>query len=148
MNNSLPVEEYSSILSKRNSILAKLIHCIDEFLDPSKASYIEHKSIKEILQSLNLTENEYYSTLSISGSTDYEIHLKRPPNSCFVNNYNPVVLSAWKANMDLQPVFNYYKAVSYMCSYFSKSGTESSQALIQACREIKKHENEYQGSHV
>ena len=32
-------------------------------------------------------------------------------------------VKAWQANMDLQPVFNYYKAVSYMCAYFSKSET-------------------------
>ena len=47
------------------------------------------------------------------------------------------MLRAWKANMDLQPVFNYYKAVSYMCAYFSKSETESSKALLQASKEIK-----------
>ncbi|XP_057310673.1 uncharacterized protein LOC130648634 [Hydractinia symbiolongicarpus] len=39
--------------------------------------------------------------------------------------------------MDLQPVHNYYKAVSYMCAYFSKSESESSSALKQASHEIK-----------
>ena len=39
--------------------------------------------------------------------------------------------------MDLQPVFNYYKALSYMSTYFSKSESETSQALLQACSEIK-----------
>ena len=39
--------------------------------------------------------------------------------------------------MDLQPVFNYYKAVSYMSAYFSKSELETSQALLQACSEIR-----------
>ena len=39
--------------------------------------------------------------------------------------------------MDLQPVFNYYKAASYMSAYFSKSQSETSQALLQACSEIK-----------
>ena len=39
--------------------------------------------------------------------------------------------------MDLQPVLNYYKAVSYMCAYFKKSETESSEALKQAAKEAK-----------
>jgi len=30
----------------------------------------------------------------------------------FVNNYFAASLLAWKANLDLQPVFNYYKALS------------------------------------
>ena len=39
--------------------------------------------------------------------------------------------------MDLQSVFNYYKAVSYMSAYFSKSESETSQALLQACSKIR-----------
>ena len=31
-----------------------------------------------------------------------------------MSNYNPVLLKAWQANIDLQPVYNHYKAVSYM----------------------------------
>ena len=41
--------------------------------------------------------------------------------SCFVNNYFDEGLLAWEANIDLQPVFNYYKAIHYMCVYFSKT---------------------------
>lgn len=63
--------------------------------------------------------------------------MKRPPHSCVVNNYNPTILKAWQANIDLQLVHNYYKAVSYMCAYFSKSESESSSALKQASQEIK-----------
>ena len=43
---------------------------------------------------------------------------------------------AWEANLDVQPVLDYYKAVSYMCSYLSKSGDESSEAMKQAAREV------------
>ena len=53
----------------------------------------------------------------ISDDNDFQIHYKRPPNSCFVNNG----LMAWEANMNIQPVFNHYKAVAYMCAYLSKS---------------------------
>ena len=39
--------------------------------------------------------------------------------------------------MDLQPVFNYYRSVSYILVYFSKSESETSQAILQASSEIK-----------
>ena len=44
-------------------------------------------SIAQVLSELNLTENEYYTALAISTDRDFQIHLKRPTNSCFVNNY-------------------------------------------------------------
>ena len=42
---------------------------------------------------------------------------------------------ALQANMDIQPVFNEYKAVTYMCSYFSKYKHECSFAMTQAAKE-------------
>ena len=59
----------------------------------------------------------------------------RPPNSCFVNNYFTDGLLVWEANIDIQPGFNHYKAVSYMCAYLSKSENECSQAMSQALKE-------------
>ena len=107
-------------------------------LNPLKENYIEPKSISEILAELEITEQEYYNALAISTDTDFQIHLKRFPNSCFINNYFVDGLRAWEANLDIQPVFNHYKAVSYMCAYFSKSEDESSEAMQQAAREAKK----------
>ena len=49
------------------------------------------------------------------------LHLIRPPNSCFVNNYFNIGLRAWQANMEIQTAFDEYKAAPCMCSYFSKS---------------------------
>ena len=88
-----------------------------------------------ILQDLKISEHEYYDALSTSHDADFQIHLNRPPNSCFVNNYFDEGLSAWKANIDIQPVFNHYKAVTYMCAYFSKSEDETSEAMKQAAKE-------------
>ena len=94
-------------------------------------------TVSETLKFLNIAEVDYYDALSLSPTSDYEIHLRRPPNSCFINNYNPIMLKACRANMDLQSVFNYYKAVSYMSAYFSKSELETSQTLLQPCSEIR-----------
>ena len=66
---------------------------------------------------------------------DLELLLKRVHNSCFVNNYFDVGLKAWQANIDIQPVFNEYKAVEYMYQYFSKAEDQCSQTIKQAVKE-------------
>ena len=38
--------------------------------------------------------------------------------------------------MDILPVFNEYKAVTYMCQYFSKTEDQCSQAMKQAAKEV------------
>ena len=91
--------------------------------------------IPEILNKLNIKENECYEALSISSDTDFQIHLRRMPNSCFINNYFAGGLRAWRANTDIQPVFNHHKAVTNMCAYFSKAEDETSEAMKQAARE-------------
>ena len=94
-----------TVLKRRHKILSKVMCFINEALNSSKKkNFNPHLTIDEILRSLNIDKNEYYEMLSISGTNDFEIHLKRPPYSCFINNYNPALLSAWQANMDIQPV--------------------------------------------
>ena len=39
--------------------------------------------------------------------------------------------------MNLQPIYNYYKAISYMTVSFSKSISETSEVLKQAVNEIR-----------
>ena len=106
-------------------------------IDPTKENFQQPESINEVLDSLDINEEEYYQALSISSSEDFEIHLRRPTDSCFVNNYFPEGLKAWEANMDLQPVFNHYKAVTYMCKYLSKAEDECSNAMKQAFQEAR-----------
>ena len=134
---TMSIEEKGSALNKRNCILLKVKQYIDQFLDPSKSTFEDNKSIPSILEELAIEEACYYESLSISGGDDFEIHLRRPANSCFIKNYNPVILTAWQANMDIQPVYNYYRAVSYMCSYFSKSETEISVTMKEASKEVE-----------
>ena len=88
--------------------------------DPTKDNFTQPLSVKEILDELEIPKDDYYRALSISKREDLELHLKREPNSCF-NNYFGVGFKAWQANMDIQPVFDEYKTVAYMCQYFSKT---------------------------
>ena len=43
-------------------------------------------------------------------------------------------MQAWQANIDIQPVFNRYTAVTYMCTYFSKAEDEKSEAMKQTVK--------------
>ena len=40
--------------------------------------------------------------------------------------------------MDIQPVFNHHKCVTYLCSYMSKGETHCSDAIRVAAKEAKK----------
>ena len=93
-------------------------------LDPSKPDFVEPKDINCILEEIGITRDDYYEALKIS--------------TCFVNNYFNEGLLAWKANIDIQPVINHYKAVAYMCAYFSKSEDEASEAMKQVAKEAFK----------
>ena len=87
------------------------------------------------MEELGITEQEYGNALKISDDNSYQLHLRRSTDSCFVNNYFDIGLLAWEANIDIQPVFDYYKAVTYMSSYLSKQEDECSQAMKQAFEE-------------
>ena len=79
------------------------------FYDSSKEDFVEPKSISsisEILTDLGVSVDTYYSALEISEDTDIQIHLRRPPNSCFVSNYFQLGLKSWDANMGIQPSIN------------------------------------------
>ena len=88
----------------------------------------------DILKSIGITEDENYCALSISPDSHFELHLKRPVDSCFVNNYFVASIKEFAANVDLQPVFNHYKCITYVCSYFTKDETECSQAILNAAK--------------
>ena len=126
------------ILSKRNNILGQVKKYFDNNLDPNSKRFSNDLSIQQVLCSMGITEEDYYWALSILPDDDYEIHLKRSTESCFVNIYNPVLLKEWEANLDIQPEHNYFKALTYMTAYFSKSESEVSESLKQAAKEIKK----------
>jgi len=143
LSEALSIEEKDDILKTRKDTLSKVKIYIDNNLnpkcrninDPAKDNFEIPKSIPEILTELNIEEEQYYNALSISSDNSYQIHFKRSPNSCFTNNYFKEGLLAWEANIDIQPVLDYYKAVAYMCAYLSKSEDESSEAMKQAAKE-------------
>ena len=72
----------------------------------------------------------------------FKICLKRQPNACFINNFSEGALQAWQANIGIQPVFNHYKVVTYMRSYFSKVEDETSEAMKLAVKDAVNGKNQ------
>ena len=94
-------------------------------MNPTKDDFEKVPESSEILEELNVAERENYSALSISSDSDFKILIKRQPNACFINNFFSEGLQAWQANIDIQPVFNHYKTVTYMRAYVSKAEDEN-----------------------
>ena len=150
---SLSDSEKHDIIRERNLLLLPVSEYINNNLNPAKVNFLdttrddyqELLSIEEILTYLGISVTDYYNALSISDDNDFQIHLCRPPHSCFVNNYFKAGLLSWEANLDIQPVFNEYKAIAYMCAYLSKSEDACTRAMKQALDEsLDKKNNNYE----
>ena len=72
--------------------MSKVKKYIDEILDARKASYVDNLTVNEALKILNIVDIDYYGALLLSLPLVYKIHLRRSPNSCFSNKYNPFTL--------------------------------------------------------
>ncbi|RUA05461.1 MAG: hypothetical protein DSY43_04560, partial [Gammaproteobacteria bacterium] len=125
------------IIDRHKQILTLVKDKIDDVLNPSKPNYDSSITEADIFSSVGITEEQYYWALEISPSSDYELHLRRKVDSCFINNYFIAGMKGFRANVDLQPVFNHYKCITYVCSYFTKDETECSQAIMNAAKEAK-----------
>lgn len=125
-------------MDRRKEILSLVKDKIDDVLNPSESNYNSTLTEADVFNSVNITEEQYYWALSISPDSGYELHLRRPIDSCFINNYFIAGIKEFAANVDLQPVFNHYKCITYVCSYFTKDETECSQAIMNAAKEAKK----------
>ena len=69
------------------------------------------------------------------GST---VLLRRDIDEVFVNNYNPEFIVAWDANMDLQPVFDFYGVITYVTDYWAKDSTGLTDVLKTAVKQLQK----------
>ena len=124
-------------LNRCKEILSSVKQKIDEVLNPSKPDYNPSFTQDDLFKQVGTNKQEYEAALSISPDSDYGLHLKRSLDSCFTNNYSIAGIKGFAANVNLQPVFNHYKCITYICSYFTKDETECSQAIVNAAREAK-----------
>ena len=84
----------------------------------------------------------YYDAITISEKSR-GIILKRKISERNVNNYNPLILSLWEANCDIQLCLDTYAIVSYISDYMTKSDKGLTQTLKEALNE-KKNSSEFE----
>ena len=125
----------TATLIRRKEIICLIKQKIDEVLNPSKPAYNPSLTQEDIFQ--DNTKEQYERALSISPDSDYDLHLKRSVDSCFTNDYFIAGIKGFAANVDLQPVFNQYKCITYVCSYFTKDEAECYQTIRKAVKEVK-----------
>jgi hypothetical protein len=66
-----------------------------------------------------------------------EIVMQREVKDAWINPYNPDLLRAWNANMDIQLILDPYSCVMYILSYISKAEHELGEILKTAQEEIR-----------
>ena len=100
----------------------------------------ETMTFVEFLEKLDLTEPQYIKAirLTLKHST---LLLKRSPSEIRINCYNPHLLKAWRANMDIQFVLDPYACAVYILSYITKGQRGMSKLLRKACEEAKEGNN-------
>nr|XP_021330385.1 uncharacterized protein LOC101882679 [Danio rerio] len=123
-----------------NEAKSKLKPLWDLLNDP-KSSF---DNLSDLLTKCNLSMDDYlnYAEGLTTGSA---VLLKRDPKETWVNGYNPDLLRAWNANMDIQYILDAYSCIMYMLSYVSKPEHEMSGFLknvIQSVREANVNEED------
>ncbi|KAE8281736.1 hypothetical protein D5F01_LYC20736 [Larimichthys crocea] len=98
---------------------------------------VSFNNLSELLEKCNLTYEEYKKHVTNLTMSNV-IVLKRHPKECWVNGYNPDLLRAWNANMDIQFVLDEYSCLMYMMSYVSKPEHEMTEFLNDVIRDVKK----------
>ena len=96
-------------------------------------------SLADMLHKAHLTETEYVKALE-SSCTGNVVVLKREISECCINNYNPAVMLAWQANMDIQFVLNAYACVMYVASYIMKTERAMGELLKRVAAEARTDE--------
>ena len=92
--------------------------------------------LEQLLQVSHVSMDEYMEALQISKRGNIVV-LKRTPQEMNINCYNPAVLRAWKANMDIQYILDAYACVMYVTSYMMKSERAMGELLKHVSQECR-----------
>ena len=133
---------------KRNDAKDILKKVKAKLLTMSEAD-LEEKSLDSILEDeeVNVSKDAYHGALKISERGSLVI-LKRQPSEIWVNNYNPHILKAWQANMDIQFCLDNYAVITYITDYLTKGDAGLTRELKKALLETKHCNNFDQLNHL
>ncbi|KAI2666920.1 ATP-dependent DNA helicase PIF1 [Labeo rohita] len=118
------------------SVAKEQLQKVWDLLNDSNQNF---ETITQLLNQVNMTYEEYEKHIEAL-STSSLIVMERRPQDCWVNGYNPMLLRAWNANMDIQFILNPYSCIMYMLSYISKAEHEMSDYLKRVIKDSS-HDN-------
>ena len=95
---------------------------------------LENVTLEQLLHVCNIPMDKYIAALNTS-KRGHTLVLKRTPQEMNINSYNPSVLRAWKANMDIQYILDAYACVMYVTSYMMKSERAMGELLKHVTKE-------------
>ncbi|XP_070548888.1 uncharacterized protein [Ptychodera flava] len=91
-------------------------------------------TLSELLKEANVSETDYHSALTLSLKRT-SVVLKRKPSETSINPYNPYILKALRANMDIQYITDVWACIAYITSYMCKPEREMSELMRNAVKE-------------
>lgn len=91
-------------------------------------------TLTELLERSGIPEDIYHDALNLSMKKN-NILLKRKPAETCVNPYNPIIMKALRANMDIQYIRDVWGCVAYITSYMCKPERSMSELMRNACKE-------------
>ena len=135
---------YNTLISEPNDDDDDTIDTVSNVLSKVRNEQIDNNacvdvSLNELLTKVKISHSNYVDALktSIRGNV---VVLKRKPCECKINNYNPHVMLAWQANMDLQYVMNPYACIMYVASYMMKTEKAMGELLRSVANENRSEE--------
>ena len=86
-------------------------------------------------ESFEEQNKKYEDALSYSFKKGYSVTIKRDIDEIFTNNYNPLWLQAWNANMDMQICLDFFAVITYITDYYMKDETGVVKDIKEALRQ-------------
>ena len=91
-------------------------------------------SLDDFCKILGVETNRYMDYMQTT-EKGVVLILKRSVKERYVNNYNPEMLNAWNANMDIQLALNPYAVIAYIVNYVNKDETGMTKFLTEVLKQ-------------
>ena len=85
----------------------------------------------------DVSYEDYIIAIKKSKKHGSAVLLKRDIDEIYVNNYNPEWLEAWNANLDIQPVLDFFAVITYVTDYWAKPDEGLTPILREAAIKLK-----------
>ena len=126
-----PDTENAATLKKTAmEIQSKVYHAL------ANSDHTSPVSLESILSLAQIDETQYIAALK-TAQRRVTVIMKRDPAETTINNYNPHILKALQANMDIQYITNIWACIAYLTSYMCKPERTMSELMRKASKEAQ-----------